>query len=368
MGDNVYDLSTTAGGNSSVGGMNWAEGQAPSTVNDSARQFAALLKQFIVDIGGSISAGGTANGLTVTASSAFTTYDNGRVLAFKATADNTGAATLSVNGIGAKSIRKMSAAGDVALSGGEIQDTGIYIVQYSTAFNAAAGGWLLASPSTNLAPTMQAFTATGLWTKTPGARFAVFEGIGGGGAGGGVDGQGAGTAGAGGGGATGYYGKTAVIDISATVSATVTIGAGGAAGAAGAVNGGAGGNTAITIGATTYTWNGGNGGVGITATASIRLGVPSGSPSGTNVVGAGFRGSGGFSDGGGSFAQSGEGGGSQFGEGGYPERLVTNGVNTGGAATIGFGGGGSGAAVVDGAGNAAGGAGQSGYMRVWEFY
>lgn len=35
------DWSDSAGGNTSIGSINWAEGQAPSTVNNSARQLMA---------------------------------------------------------------------------------------------------------------------------------------------------------------------------------------------------------------------------------------------------------------------------------------------------------------------------------------
>ncbi|MER8815573.1 hypothetical protein [Mesorhizobium sp. M0965] len=49
--------------------------------------------------------------------SSFATYANGRILAVKALADNTVAATLNVIGIGAKSIRKMLSAGESALPG-----------------------------------------------------------------------------------------------------------------------------------------------------------------------------------------------------------------------------------------------------------
>lgn len=103
--------------------------------------------ELVKDIGGSLTAGGTADALTVTANSAFSAYANGIILAFTAASDNTTAATLNVNSIGAKAIRKMTTSGDSALTGAEIQAGGIYIVQYSTAANAAAGGWILVNPT-----------------------------------------------------------------------------------------------------------------------------------------------------------------------------------------------------------------------------
>jgi hypothetical protein len=159
----IYDWSTTAGSNSSSdSGINWAEGQDPGTVNDSARQMMGRVAEILGDIGGALSAGGTADGLTVTANSAFTTLIDGRLISFRATADNTGAATLNVNGIGAKSLRKMNASGDVALSAGDIQNTGIYMAQYSAALNGAAGAWLLVNPTLT---SVGALTVTGAFTS-----------------------------------------------------------------------------------------------------------------------------------------------------------------------------------------------------------
>lgn len=144
----IYDWSTTAANNATAdGSINWAEGQAPSTVNNSGRQMMGRNAELVKDIGGSLTAGGTADALTVTANSAFSAYANGIILAFTAASDNTTAATLNVNSIGAKAIRKMTTSGDSALTGAEIQAGGIYIVQYSTAANSSAGGWILVNPT-----------------------------------------------------------------------------------------------------------------------------------------------------------------------------------------------------------------------------
>lgn len=144
----IYDWSTTPATNaSSDGSINWAEGQAPSSVNNSARQLMARVAEYLDDLGGALSAGGTANALTVTANSAFTAYADGLVVAFRATADNTGAATLSVNSVGAKQIYKNTGIGPVALTGGEVQGSGVYAVRYHASLNAGAGVWLLEGPN-----------------------------------------------------------------------------------------------------------------------------------------------------------------------------------------------------------------------------
>lgn len=149
MAANIYDWSTTAASNaSSDSGINWAEGQAPSSVNNSARQMMGRLAELLDDIGGTLTAGGTANALTITANSGFTTYATGHMLAFKAAADNTGATTLSVNAIGAKHIRKFTPSGESALEAGDIKNNGLFVVRYDAAANSAAGAWILQNPLT----------------------------------------------------------------------------------------------------------------------------------------------------------------------------------------------------------------------------
>lgn len=374
MADDIYELSTTAGSNSSVGGMNWAEGQAPSTVNNSSRQFACLIARFIGDLGGAISAGGTADGLTVAANNAFSTLANGRIIAFRATADNTAAATLNVNGIGAKAIRKMDSSGDVAIIAGEIQNTGLYMCRYSTALNGGAGAWLLMDPTPAATlgkpPTQQIFLTPGAftWTKPAGCRFAMFEAVGGGAGGGGVDGAAGLRAGGGGGGGAGAHGMTGLIDVTAIASGAGSIGAGGAG--VSAANGANGGDTTITIGATIYTWGGGVGGaVAVISTSGNSFYFPGAGGVCTNLVGAGDwaqPGAGNATD---NVARSGNGASSAFGKGAPPIFQSGSGASAGTAASAGqYGAGGSGAVGVNTAADFAGGAGIGGYMRVWEFY
>jgi hypothetical protein len=114
------------------------------------------------DVGGTVTAGGTANAITVTSNSPITSYATGQIIGFKASATNTAATTLNVNGIGAKSVRSNTPAFDTALAGGEIVDDGVYVCIYDAALNAAAGGWLLFNPNINLS-TKADTTAVGSW-------------------------------------------------------------------------------------------------------------------------------------------------------------------------------------------------------------
>lgn len=164
MAASIYDWSMVAANNGAADAqINYSEGMPPSAVNNSARQAMARNAELLGDIGGALTAGGSAEALTITANSAFSSYANGQVLALRIATDNTGAATLNVNGIGAKSIRKMLSSGESALTGAELQATGIYLLMYQSALNAAAGAWLLLNPTMDLSAYV---TLTGAQTLT----------------------------------------------------------------------------------------------------------------------------------------------------------------------------------------------------------
>ena len=144
----VYDWSLLAANNAnSDSDINWAEGQAPSTVNNSARFMMQRVKELISDLGAITAVGGSANVLTFAAKSSVSAYSDGIRLTFRASADNTGAVTLNVNAAGAKPVVKFTVDGETALTSGEIQAGAIYEVIYSTALNGAAGGWLILNPT-----------------------------------------------------------------------------------------------------------------------------------------------------------------------------------------------------------------------------
>jgi len=144
MASDIYAWSSTASSNATAdAGINWAENQNPSTVNDSARTMMKRIADFIDDIGGVQTAGGTADAITITAKQGFTALADGMFISFLAASDNTTAATLNVNALGAKSIRKIGSTGDTALTGGEIQAGSVYVLVYNSALNTASGGWQL---------------------------------------------------------------------------------------------------------------------------------------------------------------------------------------------------------------------------------
>lgn len=87
--------------------INWAEGQAPSSVNDSARALMARTAEWRDDISGTITTGGTSTAYTVTSNQVFTTLAlmNGAMIAFVPHATNGATVTLNVDGLGAKPLR-----------------------------------------------------------------------------------------------------------------------------------------------------------------------------------------------------------------------------------------------------------------------
>jgi microcystin-dependent protein len=103
-----YQWSTTAASNAnSDPTINWAEGQSPSSVNDSARAGNARLREWGNDISGQITTGGTSTAYTVTSNQVFDTlaHLNGQMIAFVPHATCGTTVTLNVDGLGAKPLR-----------------------------------------------------------------------------------------------------------------------------------------------------------------------------------------------------------------------------------------------------------------------
>ena len=87
--------------------VNWAEGMAPSAVNDSARAMMARLAEWRDDISGTIVTAGSATAYTVASNQGFDNFAdmNGAMLAFVPHATSGATVTLNVDGLGAKPLR-----------------------------------------------------------------------------------------------------------------------------------------------------------------------------------------------------------------------------------------------------------------------
>lgn len=108
--------------------INFAEGQMPSSVNNSARAMMAALAAYFSDAGGELISAGTSNAYTLTTSMGVTALGAPLTLMFEADRNNTGAATLAVDGLTAKPM--VNQAGS-ALSSGDIVDGGVYFAVYN---------------------------------------------------------------------------------------------------------------------------------------------------------------------------------------------------------------------------------------------
>ena len=118
--------------------INWQEGQAPSTINDSARAVMAGLASWRDDIAGAITTGGTSTNYTLTSFQGFTTLAgmNGQMIGFTPHATNGATVTLNVDGLGAKPVRQ--APSTEILAGVLVAGTPYVATYYN-----ATGEWIL---------------------------------------------------------------------------------------------------------------------------------------------------------------------------------------------------------------------------------
>jgi len=110
--------------------VNWAEGQSPSSVNDSARAMMARTAEWRDDISGTITTGGTSIAYTVTSNQVFDTraHMSGAMIAFVPHTTCGATVTLNVDGLGAKPLRS---APSVELSSGTLVQGTPYVATYN---------------------------------------------------------------------------------------------------------------------------------------------------------------------------------------------------------------------------------------------
>lgn len=162
--------SETDASNSASPPNGFPEGQAPSSVNDSARQVMGAVKRFWDRINPTITSTGSANAYTYTPTNASfpASLVTGECFSWKANFTNTGAATLAVNGLTAKNIFKQTSAGPAALASGDIQSGQLALTCYDgtqfqlmgPASNAITGGGAGLSGAGNVQQLVNAQTGT----------------------------------------------------------------------------------------------------------------------------------------------------------------------------------------------------------------
>jgi len=302
--------------------------------------------------------GGSTDAYAISLNPTLLSYVAGESFNFKANTVNTGAATLNIDGLGAKSIVNPdgSALSSNAIPAGSVN----HVVFDGTNFQLIGNGSASSSGGFNSVK-IQVFTSTSTYTPTSGMKYCIIEALGGGAGGGGcVASNATDAAGAGGGGA-GSYSRTVASSAMIGSSQTVTIGAGGTGGSAGANNGTNGGDTSVGV---LCVGKGGTGGIGAPANTCSAGG--GGGVAGTgDVTSVGQVGDYGIGYAGlAANLQSfgGRGGGSVFGNG-APAKV---GPGAGNSAT-GYGAGGSGATSTGTTGAEAGGNGTAGLVIITEY-
>ena len=99
-----HTASSNAAADSTV---NWAEGMAPSAVNNSARAMMARLAEWRDDVSATIATAGTSTAYTLASNQGFDNFADmsGAMIAFVPHATNGATVTLNVDGLGAKPLR-----------------------------------------------------------------------------------------------------------------------------------------------------------------------------------------------------------------------------------------------------------------------
>lgn len=128
----LYKWSQTASADATADStINWAEGQAPSSVNDSARAMMAATAKYRDDIAGAIVTTGTSTSYQITSNQGFDTlaHLNGQMIAFTPHVTNgANGVNLNVDGVGTKPLR--TSPGADLLAGTIIQGTP-YVAVYN---------------------------------------------------------------------------------------------------------------------------------------------------------------------------------------------------------------------------------------------
>lgn len=105
----VHLWSQTAASNSSAdGSINWAEGQSPGTVNNSARAMMAAVAKWRDDISGKLLTGGSSTAYTLTTNQAPASLIDGFHITFRCHATSGANPTLAINGLAAKALRTIT--------------------------------------------------------------------------------------------------------------------------------------------------------------------------------------------------------------------------------------------------------------------
>lgn len=170
----IQDLSVTDASNTG----RWPENMAFSAVNDAGRADEGLLARWFQDTNGSIAASGSSNAFAVTSNRTIASLANNTVMAFTANHTITGAATLNLNGLGAKAIKRFN--GNALASGDIVSGQPVAVLYKSSpdcwfmlSAAAALTGNSFSDFDENAAPGDPAANAGRLYAKDDGAGTTI---------------------------------------------------------------------------------------------------------------------------------------------------------------------------------------------------
>jgi microcystin-dependent protein len=129
----LYKWSQTASADATADStINWAEGQSPSSVNDSARAMMAAIAKYRDDLAGAIVTTGTSTAYAVDSYQGFQSLAqlNGQVIAFTPHATNGATVTINADALGGKPLRT---APNVELPAGVLIQGTPYVALYNNA-------------------------------------------------------------------------------------------------------------------------------------------------------------------------------------------------------------------------------------------
>jgi hypothetical protein len=139
MPTGVVSWSKVAASNATAdSNVNFAEGQAPSSLNDSARALMASVAMYRDDVSGALTTSGSSTAYTLSTNQVFPSLAamSGKLVAFVPHATNGASPTLNVDGLGAKTI--LTASG-TAVATGALLANAVYGLTYDNSIP----GWLL---------------------------------------------------------------------------------------------------------------------------------------------------------------------------------------------------------------------------------
>jgi hypothetical protein len=139
----LNDYSSTAADNATKGDVNFAEGQAPSTVNDSARALMADLAKQRDDISGAVETTGAAGVYAMTPKATATNQTTGLMVRVQINHDSpSGGCTFNYGAKGAKAIKVIDSAGERDPNANELKQNAFCTMTYDADANSSAGAWI----------------------------------------------------------------------------------------------------------------------------------------------------------------------------------------------------------------------------------